>query len=464
MAETLIQAEKSIVLRKKSSKKFQTCLSFKRVELHKPKDNTRNEFKSTYSLEKLEMNYNSPANVRSLSQILPKYKLAIEMEKEDYDLRAKLIQEQRRISKNKAMNSISNINRLKSFKSSNNNEILSTKSDDGKVNANFDTDNLNCECDGEIQLKPKNSNNSNNDRKLIKVNNNLINNYDIDEITENEIENFIDSNIEKHIESPSDQNQIQCINNNETHIPIEDIKDNVIINKKCYNLYKSGDAIRKLYYSKLIHKKLWNPSRTKKKHHSLIIFDWDDTLLPTTFLTPNGEYNDKLVLSQSEADQFKLIEKAVYKILTTALEKGETYIITNAAPGWVEYTGNKFYPSIIRVLQNIKVLSARGAYEKSYPKDYRQWKIQTFLEMKKEFDSNLITNIMCMGDSMIEMEAGHLLSSKFNKAYIKTIKFRESPRLKVLYKQLLMIIEKFNEIYLTLKSLAISIDKKPVSR
>ncbi len=230
--------------------------------------------------------------------------------------------------------------------------------------------------------------------------------------------------------------------------------------KKREGFPRSADTIRKMYYSKLIHKKFWNPSRTKKKQNTLIIFDWDDTLLPTTFLTPGGEYNDKMVLCHSESEQFKLIEKAVYKILTTALEKGETYIITNAAPGWVEYTSNKYYPTIVRVLQNIKILSARGGYEKLYPRDYRQWKIQTFLEMKKEFESNLITNILCMGDSMIEMEAGHLLSSKFSKAYIKTIKFRESPKLKVLYKQLCMIIEKFNDIYLTLKSLAISIDKK----
>ena len=307
----------------------------------------------------------------------------------------------------------------------------------------------------------------------------------VDRLTSNKIIKFKDEDLEKII---NESEQTNILNSNDFNPIICDIDEEIRLKPKMSEpkeieciieskfeseicerkvvgcLPKSSDTIRKLYYSKLIHKKLWNPSRTKKKHHTLIIFDWDDTLLPTTFLTPGGEYNDKLILSPGETEQFKLMEKTVYKVLTTALEKGETYIITNAAPGWVEYTANKFYPSILRVLQNIKVLSARGGYEKLYPKDYRQWKIQTFLEMKKEFDSGLITNIMCMGDSMIEMEAGHLLSSKFNKAYIKTIKFREAPKLKVLYKQLLMILEKFNEIYLTLKSLAISIDKKSMKR
>ena len=272
--------------------------------------------------------------------------------------------------------------------------------------------------------------------------------------------NFDDAIIKKPIQNYNEQMTLS--NNGDLYCEIK------LKPKECQsseNFYKkqdikSSDTLRKIYYSRLINKKLWNPSRVKKKQNTLIIFDWDDTLLPTTFLTPNGYYNDKMVLNHSENEQFKLIEKSVYKVLTMALEKGETYIITNAAPGWVEYTANKYFPSILRVLKNIKVLSARGGYEKQYPKDYRQWKIQTFLEMKKEFESNLITNILCMGDSMNEMIAGHLLSSKFNKAYIKTIKFRESPKLKILYKQLLMIVEKFNEIYLTLKSLAISIDKK----
>lgn len=260
------------------------------------------------------------------------------------------------------------------------------------------------------------------------------------------------------------ENNIIILNHDEEKKIIDNIKideEEILIKKsKLHIPVRSSDQLRKIYYSKLIHKKFWNPSSTKRKNHTIIIFDWDDTLLPTTFLTPGGEYNDQMVLSNSESEQFKLMEKAVYKVLTLALEKGDTYIITNAAPGWVEFTSNKYYPSIIRLLQKVKVMSARGGYEKLYPKDYRQWKIQTFLEMKKDFDSYIVTNIICMGDSMIEMEAGHLLSSKFSKAYIKTIKFRESPRLKVLYKQLLMIIDKFNEIYLTLKSLAISIDKK----
>ena len=51
------------------------------------------------------------------------------------------------------------------------------------------------------------------------------------------------------------------------------------------NFYKSGNEIRQSYISKLIAMKVMNPNMKPKQHNSIIIFDWDDTLLPTSFLT-----------------------------------------------------------------------------------------------------------------------------------------------------------------------------------
>lgn len=52
------------------------------------------------------------------------------------------------------------------------------------------------------------------------------------------------------------------------------------------NFYRNGNDIRQSYISKLISKNVWIPNMKPKQHNSLIIFDWDDTLLPTSFLTP----------------------------------------------------------------------------------------------------------------------------------------------------------------------------------
>ncbi len=51
------------------------------------------------------------------------------------------------------------------------------------------------------------------------------------------------------------------------------------------------------------------------------------------------------------------------------------------------------------------------------------WKIKAFIDMVKSIDCSLVTNIVCVGDSFIEIEAAKALASKFNQAYIKCVKF-----------------------------------------
>jgi FMN phosphatase YigB (HAD superfamily) len=157
-----------------------------------------------------------------------------------------------------------------------------------------------------------------------------------------------------------------------------------------------------------------------KKKNSIIIFDWDDTLLPTSFLTPGGVFDENIKLREIDNEKLLNLERAVLKLLTEAVEKGNVYIITNAGNGWVEYSANRFYPSIMPILEKIKIISARGQYEKMFPGNSRQWKIEAFLNLLKNVNMKLVTNIICIGDSLFEMEAGRILASKFTEAFIKT--------------------------------------------
>jgi len=45
----------------------------------------------------------------------------------------------------------------------------------------------------------------------------------------------------------------------------------------------------------------------------------------------------------------------------------------------------------------------------------------------KEMELGAVTNLVCLGDSNIEMEAGIHLATKFPRALIKTVKFWEGP-------------------------------------
>ena len=226
------------------------------------------------------------------------------------------------------------------------------------------------------------------------------------------------------------------------------------------NFYRNGEEIRHSYIAKLITKKVWTPSQKEKTHNSLIIFDWDDTLLCTSFLTPKGVYDENLILTEKDKEKIAKLEFSVLRLLTIAVEKGDVYIITNAGVGWVEFSAEKYYPSIMPLLQKIKIISARGAYEAKFPNDSRRWKHEAFLDMQKKFNSELVTNILCLGDSFIEIEAGHFLAAKFTQAFIKTVKFRESPKPDELNKQLTLVADQFVGIYSAIKNLTIRVEKK----
>ena len=95
-----------------------------------------------------------------------------------------------------------------------------------------------------------------------------------------------------------------------------------------------------------------------------------------------------------------------------------------------------------------------------YPGNSRQWKIEAFLMIPNTLDTNIVTNIICLGDSLFEMEAGRILASRFTEAFIKTIKFRETPKLDELIKQLKLVCKQFNSIYSSIKNLTIRVERK----
>ena len=60
-----------------------------------------------------------------------------------------------------------------------------------------------------------------------------------------------------------------------------------------------------------------------------------------------------------------------------------TFIITNAAEGWVQMSGRRFLPRVYAELKSdITIISARTKFEKLFPQDYQEWKISAFLEAK----------------------------------------------------------------------------------
>src|SRR5262249_38287671 len=143
----------------------------------------------------------------------------------------------------------------------------------------------------------------------------------------------------------------------------------------------SQDDFRINFLKKLSYKGVWVPRADRPpQHQTVIIFDWDDTLLCTTYLNmkPDSASN------ASVQRHLQSIVRTTTLLLETALRHAHTFIITNAIRGWVEYSCTKYIPALMPVIRKIKVISARGDHEQQFPGNYHEWKIQAFLNVQRE--------------------------------------------------------------------------------
>ena len=221
---------------------------------------------------------------------------------------------------------------------------------------------------------------------------------------------------------------------------------------------RDNTSIRNSYIAKLISHGLMNSNR--QSHNALIIFDWDDTLMCTSYLTPNGYLDETVALSQRTRVKITALERCVQNLLSISLDKGDVYIVTNAEEGWVEYSTERFFPTVLPLLKRIKVISARAMCESAFPNDVAKWKVEAFKSIVNKFDNDKITNIICVGDSFNELNAGKKVAKTFKNVCIKTIKFKQNPDIDDLKMQLNLVIDKFDYIYTTVKNWTITVERK----
>lgn len=225
----------------------------------------------------------------------------------------------------------------------------------------------------------------------------------------------------------------------------------------------SRDDFRMSYLRRLSYENVWTPLTPRPPaHQTVTIFDWDDTLLPTSDLnvrTPDEVLDSTCESSTPLMREMRGIRKEGLRLLELAMEAGQTFIITNALPSWVEYSAAKYMPEFLKVLKDIPVISARGEYETQYPGERSRWKEQAFMQVQKQLDSQMITNLISLGDSNFEMDAVHVMGREFSQALVKTVKFRANPSAKELHKELELVATKFEQIVNKAANLKICLER-----
>eukprot|EP00397_Hematodinium_sp_SG-2012_P037689 GEMP01040876.1.p1 GENE.GEMP01040876.1~~GEMP01040876.1.p1 ORF type:complete len:345 (+),score=76.27 GEMP01040876.1:490-1524(+) len=108
------------------------------------------------------------------------------------------------------------------------------------------------------------------------------------------------------------------------------------------------------------------------KGQTIIIFDWDDTLFPTSWVRHEKGLHWRYPLEQqiksfsdqeiaTFKNQLSTLQKNVDRILTQAMILGHVVIVTLARPPWVELSCDNFFPHIGRFVKkhNIKIVYAQ---------------------------------------------------------------------------------------------------------
>lgn len=184
---------------------------------------------------------------------------------------------------------------------------------------------------------------------------------------------------------------------------------------------------------------------------SIIFWDWDDTLLCSSFLSSEG-YRLDSDMKRADDDlmrQLKDLEVSIIKVLEVSLTRGEVQIITNAETGWVQLSAQKFVPGVVPLLDKIKIVSARSTYEGMFPGAPLKWKYCAFqnelcdLLQKADVEKHIIS----FGDSHVEREAIRAVTKDCLNTKTKNIKFAERPTIEQLQRQVELATDCFDYIH-----------------
>ena len=199
---------------------------------------------------------------------------------------------------------------------------------------------------------------------------------------------------------------------------------------------------------------------------AVIFVDWDDTILSSTVLTRTAglRVDEASPLDPRLVEELRALEMDALRFIEECQTRGTMVIVTNAETGWVQLSGKRFLPRVLDALMkyDVRIMSARSAYEPKYPNSPTEWKQAAFMECvlaKVESDTEAVAmyghgtsplaslNLVSIGDSVSERKAAHFVGTQVEaEIKVKTVKFVERPDIEKLRRQLMLVTNNLGEI------------------
>jgi|APSaa5957512622_1039677.scaffolds.fasta_scaffold36203_2 hypothetical protein len=167
---------------------------------------------------------------------------------------------------------------------------------------------------------------------------------------------------------------------------------------------------------------------------SIIIYDWDDTIIPTTYIRTYKK------LSKQYKDSLKYIQRDVFNIVNQCMLLHRIqYIVTNSQGKWVAECLRRFFPKCSRfIMKYVKIISASDNYYYKYPDNPYEWKRRAIKHIinktRKQTDNNI--DIISLGDAKNDRNIIIKFGEEIPNIHVKHVKFMESPSPAMLSKEL----------------------------
>jgi len=187
---------------------------------------------------------------------------------------------------------------------------------------------------------------------------------------------------------------------------------------------------------------------------TLFIFDWDDTVLPSSWIQGQGlRLDEGSSVNARQRERLAEVARLAAETLRLAKQHGTVVLVTNAERGWIELSCLKFLPTLYPSLENVRIVSARTTYECRRNSSPLDWKLRAFeseINRVYGFETLLAAsrrkNVLSLGDSVHEREALYTATSSLPNCCAKSLKFYERPDIAQICKQHSLVTSCFEQI------------------
>eukprot|EP00451_Oxyrrhis_marina_P004075 CAMPEP_0204276006 /NCGR_PEP_ID=MMETSP0468-20130131/27147_1 /ASSEMBLY_ACC=CAM_ASM_000383 /TAXON_ID=2969 /ORGANISM="Oxyrrhis marina" /LENGTH=223 /DNA_ID=CAMNT_0051252487 /DNA_START=36 /DNA_END=707 /DNA_ORIENTATION=+ len=182
-------------------------------------------------------------------------------------------------------------------------------------------------------------------------------------------------------------------------------------------------------------------ARLTAASRSVIVFDWDDTLLPTTAIQA----------SSGSVGHYESHTRECIETLVAAQAYGEVVIVTAAEDGWVEASCELYMPELYDMLfgpnATVLVVSSKAMFQPFGYHTPGEWKRMAFTALAERYRTvQGGWNFVSIGDAQHERQALLHAAPIAGNAVPKCVKLSEKPTLEHLSAEIRMVREWFASV------------------